>query len=138
MNKKSISTDSLEDDMRGFSTFGAFPAKAVPAAGNVASAKTEDPATPDDNGNTDKTSKRCKTGNAGATRNTTRQSKTSKNGNTDKLVAKTYKLPPRLIELVDRVAYWQRRNKQDVIAEALLKYFEAIPEEDKAEIKRKR
>ena len=60
-----------------------------------------------------------------------------KRGNTDKFVAKTYKFPPKVIELVDRVAYWQRRDKQDVVAEALLKYFEMVPEEDKKDIKRK-
>ena len=129
MNNNPISADGLENDLSGFSVFGAV------------SAKTGVPV-PDNNGNTSntkKTSKRRKPGNAGTMRNTARQrqSKSGKNGKTDKFVPKTYKFPPELIELVNRVAYWQRRHMQDIIAEALLKYFETVPEEDKAEIKRK-
>ncbi len=139
--KTTISSESLEDEMIGSRVFGAFSLKAVPAAVDPASAKTEVPATPDNNGNTGKPRKRSKPGNAGTMRNTTnttRQGKSGKSGNTDKFVAKTYKIPPKLIVLVDRVAYWQRRDKQDVVAEALLRYFETVPEDDKAEIKRKR
>ena len=135
-----ISSESLEDEMIGSSVFGAF-SPCVLATVNPASAKTEVPATPDNNGNTGKPRKRSRPGNAGTMRNTTnttRRGKSGKSGNTDKVVAKTYKIPPELIVLVDRVAYWQRRDKQDVVAEALLRYFEMIPDKDKAEIKRKR
>ena len=140
MNKKPISSESLDNEMRGFSAFGPFTAKTVPAAREAAASKTEahTPPMPDDNGNTDMTSKRRKPSNAGTMRNTARQSKSCKNGKTDKFVAKTYKFPPKLIELVDRVAYWRRQNKQDIIAEALIMFFDSVPEEDKQEIKRKR
>lgn len=139
MNKKPISTDSLENDMKGFSAFSAFPTfpSTASPAGEAASTETVASATPDANGNTDMPRKRRKPGNAGNTRNTARQSKTGKNGNTDK-VAKTYKFSPVQIELIARIAYWQRRNIQDVIAEALTLYIETVPEEDKVEIKRKR
>lgn len=139
MSKKTtISSESLENEMIGSSVFGTFSPKAAPAAVDPASAKIGASAKPDANGNTGKPRKTRKPSNAGTMRNTTRQSKSGKNGNTDKFVAKTYKIPPELIVLVDRVAYWQRIDKQDVVAEALLRYFEMIPDEDKAEIKRKR
>jgi hypothetical protein len=135
MKKKPISCDSLDDEMRGFSIFGAFPAttKAIPASSSWTSASDS----PANNGNTSRPKEMRKPNTVGNTHNTDILNKSMKRGNTDKFVAKTYKFPPKVIELVDRVAYWQRRDKQDVVAEALLKYFEMVPEEDKKDIKRK-
>ena len=53
--------------------------------------------------------------------------------NTGVLVPKTYKLPSDLVDQVGRVAYWQRRKVQDIIAEALRTYLKGVPEEDLAE-----
>ncbi len=47
------------------------------------------------------------------------------------LVAKTYKLPKSEIEEIERIAYWQRRKIQDIVAEALARYASSIDEEDK-------
>ncbi len=65
-----------------------------------------------------------KTGNAG------KKGKRSKKGKKDTLIAKTYKLPPNLVQDVERIAYWQRRKIQDVVCSALSAYIETVEKED--------
>ena len=46
-------------------------------------------------------------------------------------IPKTYRFQPELIEKIQRVAFWQRRNIQDVLAEAIQKYLDSINEDFK-------
>lgn len=56
----------------------------------------------------------------------------SDNGaSTTATVPKTYRFQPELIEKIQRVAFWQRRNIQDVLAEAIQKYLDSINEDFK-------
>ena len=67
-----------------------------------------------------------------------RKKKTNgKNGGSDNsasmtdTVPKTYRFQPVLIEKIQRVAFWQRRSIQDVLAEAIQKYLDSINEDFK-------
>lgn len=90
-------------------------------------------------GNTDKPSNTGNTDIISNTKNAGKGKKARKMGNTGKkeTAVVCYRIPADLADAIGRIAYWQRRTKQDVVAEAFLRYFETIPEDDKAEINRK-
>lgn len=50
------------------------------------------------------------------------------------LIVKTYKLPIDLVRQIENIAYWRRWKIQDVMAEALTMYLDAVPEEDRQPI----
>ena len=90
-------------------------------------------------GYTDKPSNTGNTDNISNTNNTGKGKKARKKGNTGKkeTAVVCYRIPVDLADAIGRIAYWQRRTKQDVVAEAFLRYIETVPEDDKAEINRK-
>lgn len=77
--------------------------------------------------------------------NTSNRRKNTNAGNTGKsrkphsigkasMIVKTYKLPIWIVEQVERIAFWQRKKIQDVMAEALTMYLDAVPDEDRQPI----
>ena len=89
---------------------------------------------------TGKSGKRVNTSNKSKTDNTSKPRKMSKNRKkstpVNTLVCKTYKLPEDLVLSVERIAYWQRRKIQDVVAEAIRRYRDTVPEDDVRDIPR--
>ena len=75
-----------------------------------------------------------KTNNKGMQGKTGKRKKKGVQRNTSVLIPKTYKLPSDLVDQVGRVAYWQRRKVQDIVAEALSVFLRNIPNEDKETI----
>lgn len=94
---------------------------------------------PGNTGNTDNISNTNNTGKGKKARKIDNTGKARKKGNTGKkeTAVVCYRIPADLADAIGRIAYWQRRTKQDVVAEAFLRYIETVPEDDKAEINRK-
>jgi len=89
---------------------------------------------------TEKSGNRVNTRNKRKSDNTSKPRKMSKNRKkstlVNTLVCKTYKLPEDLVLSVERIAYWQRRKIQDVVAEAIRQYRDTVPEDDVRDIPR--
>lgn len=49
----------------------------------------------------------------------------------------SFKLEVSIVNTISDIAYWQRRTKRDVVEEALRKYIDKTPEEDKRPRKHK-
>lgn len=86
--------------------------------------------------NTGKPEKKCKNSKTNSSTKTTvkkKKSGSSKSGNRHKasnLQPMTYKLPPDFIESIRRIAYWQRRDIQEVAAEVIRRGLEGYPGTD--------
>jgi len=91
------------------------------------SGNTKKKGTPSNNGTTETP---ISTGKTGLLGNTGKSGILDTTYNRKDLVPKTYKLPLVLVNAVERVAYWQRKEKQTVIAECISKYLQTVPSED--------
>ncbi len=48
-------------------------------------------------------------------------------------IPKTYRIPAEYVDMLDRIAYWRRRQVQDIATEAIAEYIRRADETDLAE-----
>ena len=91
---------------------------------------------PSNKGNTDNISNTNNTGKGKKARKIDNTGKARKKGNTGKkeTAVVCYRIPVDLADAIGRIAYWQRRTKQDVVSTAFRAYLATVSSEDQEPI----